>query len=43
MPSFSTSAWQVPEFLRAGQPVISVDTKKEELVGDLPCQVMSPS
>ena len=34
MPSFSTSARQVAEFLRAGQPVISVDTKKKELVGD---------
>jgi hypothetical protein len=34
MLSFSTSARQVPKFLRAGQPVISVDTKKEELVGD---------
>ena len=31
---FQHIARQVAEFLRAGQPVISVDTKKKELVGD---------
>ena len=31
---FQYIARQVAEFLRAGQPVISVDTKKKELVGD---------
>lgn len=31
---FQHIARQVTEFLRAGQPVISVDTKKKELVGD---------
>ena len=36
---FQYIARQVAEFLRAGQPVISVDTKKKELVGDFyPCR-----